>query len=204
MIFWEYRQGKEFCQCEKGLHLSQLIVILSLFMCNFIIGFFHLLRLWLKGSSCYYNCIEEAPYFSMGEGMSGWLGFSLLAMGLWGTWGMLSKWASHHLPPLTVYVLTVSGHAVVLIYLWASGKVAIPWNPQGIGAALAAGLCMAFGLLFFFQALARGEAAVVVPFTALYPLITVILAWLVLKEDLGLRQLAGITLALGAVWLLSR
>ncbi len=136
--------------------------------------------------------------------MSGWLGFSLLAMGLWGTWGMLSKLASHHLPPLAVYVITVSGHALVLAYLLVTGSVTIPWHPSGVAAAVAAGLCMAFGLLFFFQALARGEAAVVVPFTALYPLLTVVLAWLVLKESLSLRQLAGIALALGAVWLLSK
>ena len=43
---------------------------------------------------------------------------------------------------------------------------------------------MAFGLLCFFKALAGGEAAVVVPLTALYPLVTVILCRVVLQETI--------------------
>jgi len=133
-----------------------------------------------------------------------WLAFSLMALGLWGVWGFLSKVAARQLPPQAVYLLAICGHAVVLGYLWLGRGLAIPWHPWGLTAALAAGVFMAFGLLCFFQALAAGAATVVVPLTALYPLVTVILSWAVLREDLTPRRLAGIGLALLAGWLLSK
>ncbi len=136
--------------------------------------------------------------------MSGWLGFSLMALCLWGIWGVLSKIATLSLPSPAVYVLAILGHLIGVGYLLATGQLTIPWHPGGVAAALAAGLFMAFGLLSFFTALARGPATVVVPLTALYPLVTVVLAWAILRESLDVRHLAGICLALAAVWLLSK
>jgi transporter family protein len=133
-----------------------------------------------------------------------WFNFSLAALGLWGVWGFLSKAASQHLPASAVYLLAVAGHLVVIGYLGLTGGLTIPWQPAGVTFALAGGVCMAFGLLSFFTALAAGPASVVVPLTALYPLVTVVLSWALLKEDLTGRHLAGITLALAAGWLLSK
>lgn len=136
--------------------------------------------------------------------MGNWLGFSLMALTLWGIWGFLSKMATHQLPYPAVYLLTVSGHLAVIGYLGVTGRWAIPWHPAGVAAALAAGLCMAFGLLCFFKALAGGKASLVVPLTALYPVVTVVLSRVFLHESLTLRHLAGIALALLALWLLSK
>jgi transporter family protein len=116
-----------------------------------------------------------------------WLGFSLLALGLWGVWGFLGKVASQHLPSQQVYLLAISGHLVVAGYLWVGGLGAASWQPWGVGAALGAGLAMAVGLLCFFEALARGPATVVVPLTALYPAVTVVLSRVFLQEALTLR-----------------
>ncbi len=133
-----------------------------------------------------------------------WLGFSLMAVGLWGFWGFLSKVAALKLPTGAAYLVSISGHLAVVGYLAATGGLAIPWQPAGLAAALGAGICMAFGLLYFFKALASGAAGVVVPLTALYPLVTVILSWTMLHETFTLRRLAGAALALAAVWLLSK
>ncbi len=148
--------------------------------------------------------MKDRRLASRREGDVNWLGYSLIAVGLWGLWGFLSKVATFDLPPAATYLLAVAGHLVVIGYLAATGPLAIPWQAAGVAAALGAGLCMAFGLLFFFKAKAGGAAAVVVPVTALYPLVTVILSWTVLHETLTLRHLAGVALALAAVWLLSK
>jgi transporter family protein len=132
-----------------------------------------------------------------------WLGFSLLALGLWGVWGFLGKVASQQLPAQQVYLLAVSGHLAVVGYLLVGGLEALTWQPWGIGAGLGAGLAMAVGLLFFFEALARGPATVVVPLTALYPAVAVVLSRVFLQEALTLQHMAGLALALAAVWLLS-
>lgn len=137
-------------------------------------------------------------------GAVNWLGYSLIAVALWGLWGFFSKVATINLPTGAAYLLTVTGHLAVIGYLATEGSLAIPWHAGGVAAALGAGLCMAFGLLFFFKALAGGTASAVVPLTALYPLVTVILSWTLLRESLTLRHLAGVALAVAAVWLLSK
>jgi transporter family protein len=132
-----------------------------------------------------------------------WLGFACLAAGLWGIWGFLGKAASPHLPAQMVYLLTISGHLVVVGYIAVAGLGAVVWQPWGVSAALGSGLAMAVGLLFFLEALARGPATVVVPLTALYPAVTVVLSRLFLKEALTWRHAVGLALALAAAWLLS-
>ena len=85
-----------------------------------------------------------------------WLAFSLLAVGLWGLWGFLSKVAALQLPTGAVYLMSITGHLAVIGFLAASGGLAIPWQPAGLAAGLGAGLCMAFGLLYFLKALSAG------------------------------------------------
>jgi transporter family protein len=133
-----------------------------------------------------------------------WLGFSLLALGLWGVWGVLGKVASQSLPSPVVYLLTISGHLVVVAFILSKGLGPVTWQSWGVGAALGSGIAMAVALLFFLKALARGPALVVVPLTALYPAVTVVLSWIFLREAINLRHLAGLALALAAVWLLSK
>ena len=133
-----------------------------------------------------------------------WLGFSLLALGLWGVWAFLGKVASQHLSSQVVYLLAISGHLLVAGYILVGGLGAVAWQPWGVGAALGSGIAMAVALLFFYEALARGSATLVVPLTALYPAVAVVLSRIFLQEALTLRHLAGLALALAAVWLLSK
>lgn len=135
--------------------------------------------------------------------MSGWLGLALAALILWGVWGVLGKAASQVLPFQAVYVVGVAGHLGMIVVVLAATGFHLPWQPVGWAAALGAGFCTSVGLLCFYGALAGGPAAVVVPLTSLYPVVTVLLSWLFLKETLTLRHLAGIALALLAGWLLA-
>ena len=135
--------------------------------------------------------------------MSTWLALSLAALMAWGLWGVFSKVGTQHLGPQAALILGIFGYLPVFgILLYETGGK-IPWHPVGWAASLGAGLATAFALLFFFRALSQGEASVVVPLTSLYPLVTVTLSWLFLKESLTPRHLAGLILALVAVWLLS-
>jgi len=58
-----------------------------------------------------------------------WLGFSLLALGLWGVWGFLDEVATQHLAPQVVYLLTISGHLVVVGYILVGGWGRSPGSP---------------------------------------------------------------------------
>lgn len=135
--------------------------------------------------------------------MPTWLTFSLMALTFWGIWGLLTKVATLHLPPHVAYLVSTLGYLPVIGILLVGSGFKLPWHPVGWGVSFAAGVCAALGLLCYFRALAGGQAAKVVPVTALYPLLTVVLSYFVLKEHLTLRHLAGISAALVAVWLLS-
>jgi transporter family protein len=135
--------------------------------------------------------------------VSSWLALSLVSLGLWGIWGVLSKVATQQLGPQVAYLIGIFGYLPVFgILLYETGGK-VPVNPWGWAAALAAGMSTGFGLFFFFRALNAGTASVVVPMTSLYPVVTVLLSWLFLGENLSPRQLTGLILAMAAVWLLS-
>jgi len=136
--------------------------------------------------------------------MSTWLVFSLASLGLWGLWGVFSKVATQHLGPQVAYLLGIFGYMPVFAILLYETGGQIPWNPGGWAAALAAGMSTGFALFFFFRALHYGAASIVVPLTSLYPGITVLLSWLFLQESITPRHLAGLVLAIAAVWLLSK
>jgi transporter family protein len=64
------------------------------------------------------------------------------------------------------------------------------------------GICGgAAGLWTYYHALRLGGASLVVPITATYPLITVLLSWLILQEGLTVPRVIGTALIVLGVWL---
>ena len=59
----------------------------------------------------------------------------------------------------------------------------------------------ALGLWTYYHALKLGGASLVVPITATYPLITVLLSWLILQEGLTVSRVIGTGLIVIGVWL---
>jgi transporter family protein len=135
--------------------------------------------------------------------MTTWLPPTLLALLLWGLWGFLSKLANAYVKPTDAYLFSVMGIllAGIVIALLTRFRPGGDW--RGIAFGLVSGLVMSFGAYFFYMALSRGSSAVIVTATALYPLVTLLLSYVILHEPLSPRQLVGIGLAVGAIVLLS-
>jgi transporter family protein len=133
-----------------------------------------------------------------------WQFYASLALVVWGWWGYLPKRALATLDPRSVLVLEGIGGVLVAVTLLVSsgGRVAV--DRSGVLAAVATGVCGLGGAYFFLLALERGKASVIVPFTSLYPLVTLVLSVLLLRERPSLSNLLGIALAIAAVVLLSR
>ena len=135
--------------------------------------------------------------------MNEWFIFAIIALILWGLWAFFPKLATQYICPKSVLVFSAIGTiiiAIIILYL-------IGFKPEihtkGIIFAIIAGLAGALGALFFFFALSKGKASVVVTMTALYPLITIMLCFLILKEPITLKQGIGMIFALIAIILLS-
>ena len=64
------------------------------------------------------------------------------------------------------------------------------------------GICGgAAGLWTYYHALRLGGASLVVPITAAYPLVTVLLSWLILQEGLTVHRIIGTVLIVLGVWM---
>ena len=128
--------------------------------------------------------------------------FSLFALLCWGAWSFFPRLAVQHLNPKSVLMFGVLGAVLVsIVMLFFGFKPEI--HPQGILFSMLSGIAGIVGTLFFIYALTMGKSSVVIALTALYPLVAIFLAFIILKEPITMIQGAGILLALLSIILLS-
>jgi transporter family protein len=134
---------------------------------------------------------------------AGWLGLTIAAIGLWGLYGIALKLASESLSAVAGQILSTIGLLLPAVLL-ASSVARERGAAAGLLLGFISGVCGAFGNFALLASLgAGGQAAIVFPLTALYPLITVVIAVLFMRERAGRVQVIGIGLAIIAVLLLS-
>ena len=132
-----------------------------------------------------------------------WFVPAVAALMLWGVWGLFQKLATNQMTPRNVYLAAVLGMIVVAHVVFAKSDVPLQMNARGVFLALLAGICSSLGGFLFLHAISRGKASVVIPFTALYPLVTIILSVTVLNETITARQGVVIVMALISMVLLA-
>jgi uncharacterized membrane protein len=76
-------------------------------------------------------------------------------------------------------------------------------NVKGASYGILSGVTTGLGVLAYYAALREQDASVVTPVTGLFPLLTVVLAFVVLRERLNKVQMTGMILALAAIAILS-
>ncbi len=135
--------------------------------------------------------------------MQAWLLYSLLCLILWGLWGFALKIAYQNLSWTQTYFLSSLASFTFMLIVILFYRMKLPPIGAASIAAILAGLFGGAGYLFFVKALEQGKASIVIPLTALYPAITVIIALIVLREKISIYQGLGILLAIIASFLLS-
>ncbi|CCH00378.1 hypothetical protein FAES_2369 [Fibrella aestuarina BUZ 2] len=132
-----------------------------------------------------------------------WIVYSIAAAFFWGTWGVVAKLISDQVSPFTNHLLFSIGMLFTLPLILNKVKRTQP-NRKGIIWGLVAGVLAVIGNVAVYQSFtAGGLAAIVIPVTNLYPLVTIGIALLVFKEKLNWINAIGILLAIPAVLLLS-
>jgi transporter family protein len=135
-----------------------------------------------------------------------WMLLSLLTVVLWGAWGLESKFVVDRISPWLNTVLFCFGLIPPMIWMMFSKNLRRVNGQAGKGAfySLFTGVLGGTGNIALYLALAKdGKASVVVPLVGLAPLITIVLALIVLKEKLNRPQVVGVMLALISIVLLS-
>jgi bacterial/archaeal transporter family protein len=132
-----------------------------------------------------------------------WFVLTITAIVLWGFYGIALKLAADRINPLLTQVISSAGLIVPALFL-IPNVIRERQKQAGLWIGFASGVFGAFGSLALIVALAKGgKTAIVFPLTALYPLVTVCLAIMFLRESARSIQGLGIALALCAVLLLS-
>jgi transporter family protein len=136
--------------------------------------------------------------------MNGWIGLTVGALVCWGITGVTQKLSTNHVSAQLSFLgySLAFGPIGVAVALLFPVDLAVGADVFLLGAL--GGVLNGVGTLTSFRALeSGGKASVVIPIVALYPLVTVLGARLVLDEQIAIHQWAGILLAPAAAWLLS-
>jgi drug/metabolite transporter (DMT)-like permease len=135
--------------------------------------------------------------------MPRWFLLTGTAVLCWGVWAIISKLIGDAVTASQSQALSTLGLIPVMIALACSKKLASTgFRRRGALNAFLAGALTCAGNVAYYYALSAGaKAATVVPLTALYPLVTIGLAVLLLRERLNRVQLAGVVLSLVAIYL---
>jgi transporter family protein len=132
-----------------------------------------------------------------------WVLESTMVLVLWGLWAFFPKLAVRYISPGSSLVFEAVGVFIVAAPLAAVLGRDLQVDPRGVVPALLTGVCGAAGLYFFFAVARQVAISIVAPFTALYPVVNVLLASLFLGERLHAHQVLGVVLAVVAGCLLA-
>jgi len=133
-----------------------------------------------------------------------WLLYAIITTVFWGAWGALIEIPEKAGFPATlgysVWALTMIPCSLVALYLiqWK-----LEYDLRSIFLGSTIGLLGAGGQLILFQALREGPAYIVFPLISLFPILTIFLSLIFLKETATRKHWIGIVISLAAILLLS-
>ena len=131
-----------------------------------------------------------------------WLWYPLLCIFWWGPWGLLSKIGSLAASPLQMQILFTLGMLPVVGML-VQMRCKLDRNCGGITYGLLSGIATGLGTLVCYAALREQNASLVTPLTGVFPVFTVLLAFVVLRERLNKMQMGGMLHGLASIVILS-
>jgi bacterial/archaeal transporter family protein len=132
-----------------------------------------------------------------------WFPPAMVALFTWGLTAFLPKIVLRRLSPLHMIVyhsaFFLAGVTIVqLIYL------DFEFHLRAVLFAMATGACGTFGQMLYLQALKRGPLTYVSMISSLYPLVATVLAFVILRDPVTLRQGCGVLLGIASIILLVR
>jgi transporter family protein len=131
--------------------------------------------------------------------MKGWLLPSFLTLIMWGVFGFLPKLTIRYISPISAVVFEAVGVMLVGILVLSFIGFRPDLHPKGVGLAIATGICGLLGALGYLIAVSKGKVSVIVMVTALYPAVSIGLAYLILREPITLKEGLGMVFACVAI-----
>jgi len=121
----------------------------------------------------------------------------------WGLWSFIPKITTKYIDPKSAVIYEVIGGIFLSLVVLYFLNFRLETHPKGILLAVTAGLVGFVGALCFLFAVSKGPVSIIAPLSALYPILSVILAMVFLNEAVTVKQGIGILFAVVAVILVS-
>jgi transporter family protein len=133
-----------------------------------------------------------------------WLLFTILALLCFGVVGLLQKLSTDLISAEAALVWLIVGFLILQPFLYP-GQSLFTYSIRSIAYVFLGGLLNALGSWAILAAMkSGGKASVVVPFTAVYPMVVCVVAPLLLHEHITMMQTLGIACGMGAIFLLAK
>jgi transporter family protein len=133
-----------------------------------------------------------------------WFWYSIACVCCWGAWAFFSKLGSREIPAQTMQFLFTLGTVPVCLALLVARRFKLERSAKGISYGVLNGILSGIGGLALFAAYhTNGNTSLITAATGLYPMITVVLAVLILREKLRRIQLLGLAFAAVAIVIFS-
>lgn len=133
-----------------------------------------------------------------------WLGYSVLALLLWGATGITQKLSTNRISSERSFLWFAWAMVAISIVVFTFTHIQWHLKSQTIIFAVVGGALNGLGALTSFRALeGGGKASVVISLISLFPLLTIFLAVSFLHEHLTWMQAVGAGIAIVAAILLS-
>ena len=135
--------------------------------------------------------------------MKGWIVPALGTFVFWGLYAFLPKFYEEHLSPRSGIVYQGLGSLLLAMFVLFSLNSRPDVHPRGIVLAVITGVLGSLGALCYLVAVTRGPVSLIAAFAALSPVLTILLAKVILNDPITPRQGLGIVLAIGAMVLIA-
>jgi transporter family protein len=132
-----------------------------------------------------------------------WFWYAALVLLSWGIVGIFQKLSTNHISAESLLVWLILGFCLFQPFVYPDKPLSV-YSTRSLIYGLLSGLLSNVGAWGLFAAMkSGGKASIVSPFCALYPLLVVVAAPIVLHESITPVQGTGVLCALIAVVLLS-
>lgn len=131
--------------------------------------------------------------------MKEWLLPASMTLICWGIWGFIPKITTRYINPLSASLFEGLGSTIFALIVLVSLNFKPDIHPKGVSLAFITGLLGMLGALFYLLAMPKGKVSVIATLVALNPVITIGLAYLILKEPVTLKEGVGMVFAFIAI-----
>lgn len=122
----------------------------------------------------------------------------------WGVWGIVVKLVTKEIGMQALLWGQLGAIGLFPLYFFLFKEMLpLELKASTIALSVVAGMLGVLGTMAFYVLLRVAPASIVVPLSAMYPVVTVVLAYFFLHEELSPTRVAGVVCALAAIWLLT-